>query len=340
MYPLDRGLWGPTVRITHVRDALGKLAELEVVSGWRGPRARALWRYWRSGRLAHLDGIYVESSTFLPGPADLAFLGRARRRGLPVLTYIRDAYQLFPEYADRRRLKSRISARLFVPAFRALARRSTVLAYPTRGLADALPLEDRPTILLPPGAPPPRRVARNADADQILHVGSLRQPVLGGDILYRAVERARADGHRVGLTLVARPGDEPEGARPRWVEVRRAAGDEIDTLLPRVLASVVPRLRTPYNDIAVPIKVMEYLSYGRPMITTDCTETARIVHDAGSGLVVADGAAALAQGISELAGAAPAVLDQYAAAGHRAALEHSWDRTGQRVVETILGTAG
>ena len=57
--------------------------------GRRSPATR-----W-SGRLRRLDGIYVEySSSFLPSETDIAFLGLARMLGIPVLTYVRDAYQL------------------------------------------------------------------------------------------------------------------------------------------------------------------------------------------------------------------------------------------------------
>jgi hypothetical protein len=180
-------------------------------------------------------------------------------------------------------------------------------------------------------------VRREARANQLLHVGSLRQPVLGGDILLQAVARVRDGRHQVGLTLVARPGDEPAGPLPAWVDVRRASGADIDRILPSVLASIVPRQRTPYNDLAVPIKLMEYLSYGRPVITTSCTEVARVVRETGAGLVVDDTAQALAAGIAEVATAPPDVLDGYAAAGHRAALDHSWDHRARQVLDSLIG---
>jgi glycosyltransferase involved in cell wall biosynthesis len=337
MYALDQGLWGPTVRITNLVKALGTVAEVDVVSGGRSARARSLWRYARAGRLDGLAGIYVESSSFLPGPADLAFLRFARRHRVPVLTYIRDAYPLFPEYANRSSVKKRISHRLFLSAFRSLATVSDVVGYPSEGLARALGFDFRPAVLLPPGAPEPRPVARREDANQLLHVGSLRNPVLGQDILFGAIEHVRRDGLDIGVVCVARPGDDPAGPLPDWVEVHRASGDAIDAVLPRVFATVIPRHRTPYNDLAVPVKVMDYLSYGRPMITTDCLETAIIVEAAGSGLVVGDNTAAFAAAIGELAQAPADVLDRYSEHARRAAVGHSWDHRGRQVLDILLG---
>ena len=38
MYPLDAGIWGPTARITRVRDELARLVDLDVIDGYRAGR--------------------------------------------------------------------------------------------------------------------------------------------------------------------------------------------------------------------------------------------------------------------------------------------------------------
>jgi glycosyl transferase family 1 len=335
MYPLDAGRSGPTVRITNMRSSLQGMVQLDVVSGFRRSRAAALGRYFTSGGLRGLAGIYVESSTALPGLADIAFLAAARRRGIPVLTYIRDAYQLFPEYWTGNTPKMRLGRRMFLPALRQLARASSVLAFPSQGLANAVSL-GRGAILLPPGAPEPITVARRPDANRLLVVGSLRFGVLGADLLIDAVDQVRTNGHTVDLVCVCRPGDEPPGPRPSWMHLERTGGAGIHALLPGVFATVIPRRRSPYNDFAVPVKVMDYMSYGRPMLVTDCTETARIVRTAGSGLVVADTAAALADGIAGLFTETPERLERYAEAARAAAIANSWNSRAAAVVATLL----
>ncbi|MEO6577851.1 MAG: hypothetical protein ABIO99_03005, partial [Candidatus Limnocylindria bacterium] len=109
MYPLDGGVWGPIARITHLRDELARISDLDVVDGERGTRRWALARYAGSGRLRRLDGIYVENSSTLPSETDLAFLALARALGIPVLTYVRDAQYLFDEYYDSSSPKRRLA---------------------------------------------------------------------------------------------------------------------------------------------------------------------------------------------------------------------------------------
>jgi glycosyltransferase involved in cell wall biosynthesis len=289
--------------------------------------------YVAAGRLRGLAGIYVETSSWLPGPADIAFLAAARVLGVPVLTYVRDAQPLFSEYYRGGSPKRWLSRRLFRTAFGSLMRVSTEVAFPSAGLAAVFGRTD--ANLLPPGAPAPVAVERRSDANQLLFVGGLRDAVHGGDILLEAVASVRQAGTDVELICVSRPGEEPPPPHPPWLRVERGGGPDIHALLPRVIASITPYRCSPYNNLAVPIKVMDYLSYGRPLLVTDCSEQARIVRSAGAGLVVGDSVDELAGGIGELMAARPERLDAYSEAARRAALEHAWDLRARTVLKLL-----
>jgi glycosyltransferase involved in cell wall biosynthesis len=336
MYPLDQGRWGPTVRISHLRDELSRLVELDVVDGYRGARRRELVRYATSGRLRSLDGVYVESSTFLPAELDVAFLGLVRSLGIPVLSYVRDAYQLYDDYARPATLRARIGRWAFRPAIRALESVSSLLAFPTRGLARAV-IGDRPFALLPPGSPAPVDVPRRPGADQLLFVGDARLPAHGADRLVAGVRLARERGAAVSLTIVARPGQEPPEPHPEWMRLVRAEGDEIVDLLPDVLATVIPRPRGAYNDLALPIKLLDYLAYGRPLLVTDCTEQAAVVREADAGIVTGDRVEDLAEGIGRIESALPEELDRWSANARAAARSASWADRASSIVTLLRG---
>jgi glycosyltransferase involved in cell wall biosynthesis len=341
MYALDRGLWGATTRITQIRDALARAIDLDVIAGPRGRRSWDMARYVAGGRLRGLAGIYVENATALPGPADLAFLALARARGIPVVTYLRDAQQLFAEYYPSSSTKRRVSRVLFLPATRMMIRVSSHVAFPSRGLAQAILGDERAAakaILLPPGARVADAPPVDPGARRLLFVGAMRYAAHGGDILLEAMRRVRERGHDVRLIAVSRPGDEPPGRLPEWLELERAQGPEIDRLLPGVLASITPRRRTPYNDLAVPIKVLDYLGYARPLIVTDTAETTAIVRAAGCGVVVPDTAEGLAEGIETVLTASPDQIRDWAAAARVAAEANSWDARARAILE-LLGLA-
>lgn len=338
MYRLDSDRTGPMVRIGAVRASLSRRVVLDLISGTRTTRTWAMLRYALSGRMRRLAGIYVESSSSLPGPADLVFLGLARALGVPVLTYVRDAYQLFPEYYPLTSLRRRISRMVFLPVFRTLARTSSMVAFPSRGLARVV-LGDgdraRRAALLPPGARLPDVAALDPAAREILYVGAIAHGPSGGDLLVDAMQLARESVPELRLICVVPEGQRPREPHPAWLEVVRGGDQEILGLLPRVLATVTPRLRTPYNDLSVPIKVLEYLGYGRPMIVTDATETAAIVEAAGSGIVVPATTDGLANGIVSVAEASAAQLHRWADAARTAAAASSWDMRAAEILELL-----
>lgn len=337
MYRLDGKPSGPMVRIGAVRSALAARVELDVISGTRSERAWVMLRYAFTGRLRRLAGIYVESSSSLPGPADLLFLGLARALGIRVVTYVRDAYQLFPEYYPLTSLRRRISRAAFLPIFRTLARLSSVVAFPSRGLARAV-LGDGEAgsraALLPPGARLPRVTPLDPAARALLFVGSLAHAASGGDLVLEAMGLAHQRVVGLRLICVAPAGDGPR-TPPEWVEMVHGGDDEIMGLLPRVLATITPRTRTPYNDLAVPIKVLEYMGYGRPLVVTDVTETAAIVRAAGCGVIAPATPRELADGIVAVAEAPAEQLARWGEAARRAAEEHSWDHRVQQILELL-----
>ena len=187
--------------------------DLDVVDGYRVHRRRRLWRYALVGRLRGLDGIYVESSTFLPAESDIAFLGLARALGIPVLTYVRDALSALRRVLRRATaLKRRLGAAAFLPALRALRAVSSRMAFPTAGLASrgvgsgcrrrssCRPAPHRRSTSPRSPTREPHPLRRRCAAAR----ARCRPADLGG------ADRARADGHRPrARSSSRRPGQEP-----------------------------------------------------------------------------------------------------------------------------------
>ena len=214
---------------------------------------------------------------------------------------------------------------------------SSRTGYPSVGLARAVRDPSAEPLLLPPGSPIPVDVARRSDARTLLFVGGMRYPVHGLDLLVGAVERVRDEGHDLDVVCVSRPGEEPPEPRPAWLRVMHGESEQIRELLSGVLATVQPRRRSPYNDIAVPIKVMEYLAYGRPLLVTNCLEQAAVVRNADAGIVVSDEVEAMADGLRRLATAAPEELDRWSANARAAARAASWEDRARHIVAVIRG---
>jgi glycosyltransferase involved in cell wall biosynthesis len=83
------------------------------------------------------------------------------------------------------------------------------------------------------------------------------------------------------------------------------------------------------------VKLFDYLSYSRPLVVTDCREQARIVRDAGAGVVTDDSAGAIASGLERVASAGAGGIAQWSANAAAAAEAASWSARASRIVQLL-----
>ncbi len=283
----------PRVRVQMLSSALARQVELRVVSGSRFARLGAALKAAFGRDLRSADGVYVETITTSAMPWDLIFLVAARLQGKPVGIYFRDAYQLFRDLYPLRGWRSRLSDAAWRLSNALLRRLATVRFAPTRGLASVLHLRD--AVLLPPGTDPSAPDLGVGDGPVVGYVGALN-PADGFDRLLHAVELVRASVPDVRLLAVG-PAPSPGPQLPSYVSVRSATRDQLPALLAPVRVCVIPRPINPYSDLASPVKLTDYLAFGKPILTTATRETRLAVEPHGAALVVADSPRAIADGL-------------------------------------------
>ena len=84
----------------------------------------------------------------------------------------------------------------------------------------------------------------------------------------------------------------------------------------------------------MPVKLYEYLSYGRPVIATRGTEAGRIVEAAGAGWVIDHDEDLLVALLTELRGR-PEEVEARAEAARRAAARSTWADRARTVARTL-----
>jgi len=98
---------------------------------------------------------------------------------------------------------------------------------------------------------------------------------------------------------------------------------------------VIPHRKSFYMDIATPIKLFDYMAAGRPIVTTDCNESAKIVRTERCGLVSGFSAKELSQNIIKLLKDRRA-LESYGARGRKAIEKsHSWEHRIEKLIRII-----
>lgn len=329
-YPLDTLDRAPKVRIYEMVAALARSATVTVIAGNRAERSHFL-RQQKARGLKHFDMIYVETASSTATLTDIAFLRAAKRQGIPVAIYIRDAYQRFPDLYPTRGAKHTVLKWLYEGSLWAYCRYGTQLYFPTRGLSEVVGCADPK--LLPPGGrplePPPYL---KADPYGVIYVGA-GGPHDGVDLLLEAFGILKKSLPEAHLTLVMRREEWPRQDLPSSVTIREAQGIGLSTYLWQASVAVIPRRDTAYNRLALPVKLLDYWSHSLPVVVTQPSEMADWVRTVGAGMAVDASPEDLAKGLRVLL-EDPTSRRQMAYRAARAVTGlHHWDRRAEVVLE-------
>lgn len=327
MAALDRA---PTVRIEMMTRALAGRTHTERIDGGRFGRFCKAVAWLASGGPRRVGAVYVEAPTSSAMPTDLLFLAFMRLLGKPVGVYFRDAYQLFRDIyprGSRRQIFSDALWRVTTPLLRAVATRRFA---PSKGLAEALRLRD--PVILPPGTDP-SQPDLGAGADRIVaYVGGTSRAD-GFDLLLGAMAIVHERFPDARLDLV---GPAPAADLPYYVRSRRSVRDGLAEALRPARLCAIPRPINAYSNLAVPVKLWDYLSLGKPVVATAATETAEILSASGAGVATPDTAEGLAEGLLSLLGDAEEASRMAAAArAFACAPTSTWDDRARIVLETL-----
>lgn len=353
---------GSLVRIRAMRQAFAALG-LEIVDlagplSRRLPVMRTVQRQLRAGD--RFDFLYLENSTIplhLCEPrgrilrrhpfADAGFLAACRRAGVPIGVFYRDVWWRFRRDltpAQQRRHWVRLPFyRLELELYRRFA---DVLYLPHLAMEALLPVRPARVRALPPGADPDA-ASRVGPPAARLPGGPLRVFYVGGvgnfyelHSLVAAVQRTPG----VELTLCCREEDWARarhgypGVPDRRIRIVHTHGAG---LLPHIRAADILscHLRpNPYWRVTMPIKVIEYLGYGRPILAAADTNAGDFVAEQGIGWRCADDPRTLAALLARLRDGPDEV------AAHQARIaavrpQHTWTSRARQVIADLAPAA-
>ena len=337
MFDASRPDRARAVRIYNLHRALLAQAPTRLIDGDRPTRRKALLRYLAGGGLGKTRAIYVEASTSTATELDLGFLTLAHAAGIPILIFIPDAYQYFPALYPRVGVKTALLDWGWRRSIATYLRVADRLLFPSRGLANYFPTS-KPVTILPPGGPVGLEPATlNWDAPTVVYVGGANYRY-GSDLLLDAMQQVVARCPTARCHFISGDAtylDQHPVRHASWFTVERRAFHELPTVMHAATVAVVPLRINEYNDLAVPVKLFDYMAFGLPLVVTACRDTAALVQEMQSGLVVADQTTALADGILRLL-EAPALAQQLGNNGYQAIQNaHSWSHRAAALLQMV-----
>lgn len=191
--------------------------------------------------------------------------------------------------------------------------------------------------VLPVGAPEPGETwSPHAETSRLLYVGS-GMGWQGLPELIEAMRRLERTHPRARLTVVGVRAEEVNNGAspPANVEFRGpiAHGEVARAYLDHDLF-VLPRPRSPLTEIVLPMKVLEAMAYGIPMVATDLPAVRWMTGEDAAIFAPGNDPASL---ISALGGALddPERLRRIGAAAQARALEFTWSRLGAQLRDAL-----
>lgn len=302
MFDISRLGGAMSVRIASLSRALETLGPVRLITGNRQTRRHALIRLMRSGKLRQARAIYVEASTSAAGEADILFLALARQLKIPIVIFIPDGYQLFPTIFPRQGWKMRLldwGWRISVASYQWSA---NLLLFPSFGLAHCFENKTEINVFPPAGLAGQPYPPLNWRQPTITYFGAATYRY-GSDLLLEAMSQVVKNFPQACCRFVTNEAsflaDHPERHAP-WLTVESRTFNELPEIAAASTLMVAPLRINPYNSLAMPVKLFDYMSFGRPTVATACHDMAQFVTEHQIGIVVEDTVQSLANGIIRL----------------------------------------
>jgi glycosyltransferase involved in cell wall biosynthesis len=293
-YPLDNLGSAPKVRINALKKEFEKKVDLLFINGGKIKRLKEYIKIIFSSKLANISKCYVESSTSSAYPWDIIFLLYLKIKGVKISIYIRDAYPLFKEFWKELKwyqIPLYIGWHISVRLYHQLA---DIIYYPTESLK--IMFNSKKGKLLPPASG--NIVDKfSSESSNLLYVGNLNYRY-GLSLMFEVEKIVREQIPDFEWVIVSHFFNSYE--LERGITIIKKDFSQLNELKMEFFAGIIPRRKSKYNDLALPVKLFDYLKWGLPIIATNCYEQEKFIKDNKIGETFLDRAKELSDGIIKL----------------------------------------
>ena len=302
---------GSTRRPEKMLEAFQELdVDITVLSGLqnrvfeRTKRVRKVIQQIKRGE--SFDYCYIEppSGPFFC-PADLSLIRLLGKHSIPTGIFYRDAFWLFPDlFSTGNPIKNKIIEKMAKRDLKAIYANSSIIYYPgvsflnlvheaMKKINPLLTVEEK---TLPPGCTEHTLTPESTGIPTAIYVGAAHDKA-GVSMMLDSFDMFNEGDRRCNLIFVC-PENQLKSMCEKtqrdvqsidWLQVVHTSDEDVlATLYSKANFALLPRPRSRYNDVAVPVKLYEYISHLKPVLATNCTQPEQIIETLGIGIAVPD----------------------------------------------------
>ncbi|WP_144509591.1 glycosyltransferase [Bacillus sp. FJAT-22090] len=266
-----------------------------------------------------------------------------KKHNVPIGVFYRDVYWKFDELYSLKGLKKFIMQTIYKKEEKFYEKYMHTVFLPSDAMGDYVNINTA-KMALPPGGRF-TEIHTNSNAIQSpfkgIYVGGINNDDYGLPTLVDSFALLNKDDIKGELVIVCREDEytqlsssDKDKLNKPYIDLQHVSGEELQQLYTKVDFAFIPRKRSIYNDFAVPIKLVEYLTAGLPIIATDCSAQEDFILSGPYGIITRDDAESLVQGMHSI----QPQFEQYKRNIQQTFLQkHAWNERAEQAAHALIG---
>lgn len=297
---------GSSVRPKKIYDAFNSIGvNVKLLEGQQNnkkSRWEKVWKYFKEIKNKKYDLCYVEppSGVIFNICDHLLLLYISKIKKVPTGVFYRDAFWKLSEDYPKKGLKTKIIVLMHKFDWNIFKITSKVIYFPSESFAEHFHHDKK--VILMPGAEKIEGLS-NGDDNTFIYVGGI-EGGYGADLLLASFKSAYNINKDIKLNLVCRNENDITNKYKdeEWLNlfIGKSGKDELKEIYDKSKYAIVTFNKGGYMDLAVPIKLFEYISYEKPILSTDCKEISKIINKYNIGKVAKHNSEDLSKAIIEM----------------------------------------
>lgn len=331
----DNATSGSSVRPKKIYDAfLKKGYKVEMLTGLQNRKAER-WKnciaFFKKIKEEKYDLCYIEPPS---GPIfnfcdHLLMIYISKIKKIPMGLFYRDAYWKFAEWYKIGKLKQLVINTMHRFDLGIIKWTCNKVYFPSNMMADLFNFKDKEP--LPPGCEDLDIEEKKIDDIELIYVGGMSEEY-GGKLLLQALDKVNAY-KKINLHLVCRKDDKKyiEAYKGKeWLNVYHVSGDKLKDIYAKANVAIIPRKIDFYMNFSMPVKLLEYVSFELPIISTNCTEVANFINGNKIGAICEDNVDSICDVFRELT---VEDLNLYKENIVKTKAENTWEKRVEQIIK-------
>lgn len=266
-----------------------------------------------------------------------------KKHHVPIGVFYRDVYWKFDELYSLKGLKKFIMQTIYKKEEKFYGKYMHTVFLPSDAMGKYVNINTA-KMALPPGG---RFTEIKTNSKAIgqpfkgIYVGGINNDDYGLPTLVESFALLNKDSIKGELVIVCREdeytalsdSDKEKLAKP-YINLQHVSGAELQQVYTEVDFAFIPRKRSIYNDFAVPIKLVEYLTAGLPIIATNCSAQEDFIKSGPYGVITEDNAESIAQGMLDIQ---PHFETYKQNIGQSFLQQHAWNERAEQAARALIG---